>query len=323
MIEKISGANLKMSLYGSRSRVVCSVDKPSNARMDYRARAHRARLYGRKESRARQSIIARRESRLAQGDDFGVRGRIARLYDPVMTAPHYAPFEDDDCADRDFARQFGASSFFNSFAHKKEVAFFDAHNLEGSQGFLALCGLRRFNLFSPPRPISHSFVTASFRISFFTIRERKLFIEIASHDFCRKGLSAKLRSRIKRPIMKLAIAEPVTTPGSPAPDHKPLRSREAAAELLSKKFLPPGRTGRGDESFSAIHPCRESACLHSPFESSVETSFPLDVSQRAFRPGSNGHCLGFRLPSDDHRYGQPYADEMDADIYKDRTPCVC
>src|SRR5437588_1984072 len=77
VVQRTRVADAEDRLDRARLLVPRAIDQALDPRLDERARAHRARLNRRIDDRARQTVVADLSRGLAQGEDFGVRRRVA------------------------------------------------------------------------------------------------------------------------------------------------------------------------------------------------------------------------------------------------------
>jgi len=94
------------------------VDERLDAGMDHGADAHQARFHGHVEGRLREAVVADRSPGMSQGDDLGVRGRVARSDRLVEARAHEAVLQDDDRADRYLAGRRGFRRLFERQTHE-------------------------------------------------------------------------------------------------------------------------------------------------------------------------------------------------------------
>ena len=92
-------------LDGAGLRIQRAVDDARETSLDDGSTAHRARLERRVERGAREPVVAGLAGGLAQGENFGVGGRVAEGDRRVVRLPDDHVIEDDESAHGDLARR--------------------------------------------------------------------------------------------------------------------------------------------------------------------------------------------------------------------------
>ena len=83
--------------------IVGAVYQATDPGMNKSPRAHRAWLNCSKELAAAKTMVTKVSARIAQGDDFGVCGRIVVGQIAIPATPDDASFMNDDCSDWNLA----------------------------------------------------------------------------------------------------------------------------------------------------------------------------------------------------------------------------
>jgi hypothetical protein len=102
-------------------RVSHSPDHSCDPGEDERSRAHVARLHGRVDRRTEEASISARASRRRDGEELGVRGRIAPRIDAVVVRREHGPIEYHHGPDRDLVLRRGSARFLQGERHELRV----------------------------------------------------------------------------------------------------------------------------------------------------------------------------------------------------------
>ena len=102
MIQMIRIANVKARLNGAGLLVRSAIYQQTNARLNQRARAHRAGLYGRVNRRVREPVVPEFLGGFAQRDDFRVGRWITVRARPIASDRQQLIVDCDTGTDRDF-----------------------------------------------------------------------------------------------------------------------------------------------------------------------------------------------------------------------------
>lgn len=113
--------NFEAGADGSAFGVIGTIDEPRNSGVDHRTRTHTARLDGDIQSRASQPVIPQNASRLANDDDFRMRGRVTIANGPIAAASYNSIFVHQERADGDFACRARIPGLLDGKLHERKV----------------------------------------------------------------------------------------------------------------------------------------------------------------------------------------------------------
>jgi hypothetical protein len=107
---------------GSGFGIGCGIDEARDAGVEDGSGAHGAGFEGGVEGAVFEAVVFEEEAGFAEGDHFGVGGRVGVAEDSVLASAYDFVFVDDNCAYGDFAVGFGALGFGYGDAEVVEVS---------------------------------------------------------------------------------------------------------------------------------------------------------------------------------------------------------
>src|SRR5579859_2892627 len=118
MIQPAVAADVVDGAEGAGLGVARAIVDLGDAGADDRADAHHARFNGDVKRGVGEAVLTEMGGGVADGDNLGVRGRIAERDREVVADARDALVDDDESADRDFAFMGGAFGFFECDRHR-------------------------------------------------------------------------------------------------------------------------------------------------------------------------------------------------------------
>jgi hypothetical protein len=118
VIQDVGIRKSKLAANSAEAEIARTEHQAGHTRRNQSPCTHHARLHRRVHCGAFQPVIAGRGGRLAQGQDFRMRGRIVALYRGISPASDHAAVKDDYSADRDLPPAFGVSRQLQRLSEK-------------------------------------------------------------------------------------------------------------------------------------------------------------------------------------------------------------
>ena len=121
VVELIDGEKVDRTTVYAALGIARAINDAGKAGMEDRARTHGAGFERDEKLATGQTVIAQMARGIAQGDDFGMGGRIIFADGHVKAAPDDLAVVHDHGAHRHFTQALGGARLGNGFAHKKIV----------------------------------------------------------------------------------------------------------------------------------------------------------------------------------------------------------